>query len=363
MIWTLFIILLLTLLLNYIILKYGFNNLEYKMITDKKTYEIEEKIKITSIFKNKKFLSISFLSVKEIFPEGFNLKSNKYNLLILPFQKVERTYLIKGTSRGKYKLNEVNLELGDFLGFKNKYKTINMEKYITILPKKEKLKNLISSHGSLYGDISIKRWILEDPLMTISVREYTGNEPVKYIHWPSSIKYNDLMVKQFDFTTDNSAEVFLNIESSKPYWKNIDKKAIEKSIIITRSILEEFENEKIPYGFGVNTYLSDNKNSKGIFYYPSFSKNNLNKYLKILGEINYIISSSFEKTLLDIIRLKNTYNTLVIVTPKVFDSYIKPLNSASRIIGRIILITIHNDNLNKLDKNIVTYKGVEEWEY
>lgn len=358
MIWILFIALILIFFFNSISLKYGFLNLEYEMKTAKQVYEIGEEIEITSIIKNKKFLSISFLSVKEVFPEGFNIKSNKYNLIILPFQKVERTYKVKGMQRGKYSLNEVNLELGDFLGFKNKYKTIKIKKNITILPKKEALSNEVSSHGSLYGDISIKRWILEDPLMNIGVREYTGNESIKYIHWPSSVKHNDLMVKQFDYTTDSSAEVFLNIESNKPYWKNIDKKAIEKSIVITRSILEEFEKEKIAYGFGVNTYVNNKGNSKGAFYYPSFSRNSLSKYLKVLAEINYIISNSFEKTLLDIVRLKNTYNTLVIITPKVLDSYIDPLNSASRFIARLVVITIHNDNLNKLDKNIISYKGV-----
>lgn len=358
MIWILFIVLILTLLINEISLKYGFNKLEYEILTDKKVYEIDEEIKITSIIKNKKFLSISFLNVNEVFPDGFNEKKNKYNLFILPYQKVERTYSIKGIRRGKYEIQEVNLELGDFLGFKNIHKTINIGKKITILPKKEKLKNIINAHGSLYGDISIKRWILEDPLMNIGVREYTGNESIKYIHWPSSVKYNNLMVKQFDFTTDNSAEIFLNIESSKPYWKNIDKEAIEKSIIITRSILEEFEKEKVPYGFGVNTYKNNNKNSKGLFYYPSFSKNNLNKYLKVLGEINYIVSNTFEKTIIDIVRLKDTYNTLIIVIPKVFDSYVKPLNNTSKLVKNLILITIYDDNLSKLNKNILKYKGV-----
>lgn len=355
MIWILFIILILTLLLNEISLKYGFNKLEYEVLTDKKVYEIGEEIKITSIIKNKKFLSISFLTVNEVFPEGFNEKNNKYNLFILPYQKVERTYSIKGLSRGKHEIQEVNLELGDFLGFKNIHKTINIGKKIIILPKKESLKNVIDVHGSLYGDISIQRWILEDPLMNIGIREYTGTEPIKYIHWPSSMKTNKLMVTQFDFTTDNSAEIFLNIESSKPYWKNIDIDSIEKAIVITRSILEEFEKEKIPYGFGVNTY--NTKKSKGLFYYPSFSKINLNRYLKILGEINYIISNTFEKTLMEIVKLKDTYSTLVIVTPQVFDSYIDPLNKTSKHVNKLILVTIDDSNLNKLDKNILKYKG------
>ncbi len=67
--------------------------------------------------------------------------------------------------------------------------------------------------GALLGDISVRRWIVDDPpLMTIGIREYTGNEPERYIHWPSSMKHNKLMVKNFDFTTDNSVLIALNMK-------------------------------------------------------------------------------------------------------------------------------------------------------
>ena len=100
---------------------------------------------------------------------------------------------------------------------------------IIIFPQKLDIEKSITPLGSFNGDISVKRWIIDDPLMTIGIREYTGNESERFIHWPSSLKYNSLMVKNFDFTTDNNVLIALNIESMKPYWQCIDEEAIEKA--------------------------------------------------------------------------------------------------------------------------------------
>ncbi len=80
--------------------------------------------------------------------------------------------------------------------------------------------------------------------MTIGIREYTGNEPERYIHWPSSMKYNELMVRNFDFTTDNSVLIALNIETMKPSWEPIEEDLIENCISIARGVMEELEEEK-----------------------------------------------------------------------------------------------------------------------
>ena len=44
------------------------------------------------------------------------------------------------------------------------------------------------------------------------------------------MKYNKLMVKNFDFTTDNSVLVALNTETMKPSWQPIEKDLIESVI-------------------------------------------------------------------------------------------------------------------------------------
>lgn len=351
MIYFLLGIILATLLINWITFKYGFDNLHYSMEVSHKTAEIGEEISITSTLENKKFLSITFLTVEEKFPKGLSMDYHEYSLYILPFQRVKRTYTIRGKERGVYLIKNTTLGLGDFIGIKTIYDERLIDESLVILPKKLDLKKNLVPIGSLNGSVSVRRWIIDDPLMTMGIREYTGYEPQKQIHWASSLKYGNLMVRNYDYTTDNSIIILLNIESIKPFWAGIEKESIETCISMVRGIMEELEEEKIPYGFATNAYGNSTSNSQ--FYYPGLGKNQLNYLLEMLGRINYGISNTFEDFLNDI--AKTNYTTFVVVTPKIFPQYIKPLNNLERSSTKVVLMTLDDTNMEKLNSNIVRY--------
>lgn len=357
MIWFLIGLIIVTCLINKATLYYGFRNLTYKMEVEDRAFEIGEEIEILSIIENKKPLAVSFLKVEEKFLKKLNEESNIYTLFIMPYQRVKRTHKIIGKERGIYRIKDINLELGDFIGFNKSYETITIKKELIILPKKINLKESITPMGSLNGDISVKRWIIDDPLMTIGIREYTGGEPQKYIHWPSSAKYNTLMVKNFDFTTNTSALIVLNIESMKPYWKSIDDDRIEKAITITRAVMEELEDLKIHYGFASNAYNTSPNYVKGHFYHPGLGTNHLYHFLEILGSMGYTISSTFEDTLKDISQKQGNYATVIVITPKVLESYIEPINFLAGTVNRTVVISMDDKYLGNLNKSIIRFRG------
>ena len=353
MTWILAGIILFTAIINKITLKYGFDKLNYNLDVSKKAAEIGEDISVTSTFENNKGLTVTFLQVDERYPKGFNVENYNYTLYILPYQRVKRTYQIVGMERGLYQIKGSSLSLGDFIGFKMLYKNINVGKDIVILPRKIDIKKSLIPMGSLNGDVSVRRWIIDDPNMIIGIRDYTGNEPQKYIHWQSSLKHGKLMVKNFDFTTDNSIIIVLNIETIKPFWMGIEKESIENSISLVRGIMEELESKKIPYGFITNAFGNSSTTSQ--FYYPGLGRNQLSFLLEMLGRINYGISSTFEDLLTEIINRRNSYSTFVVVTPKVFTSYIDKLNKLSKASTKVILISLESINMDKLDKGIIKY--------
>lgn len=358
MIWYLSGLIILTILINKLTLHYGFKNLTYHMELDKRVVEIGEEIKISSIIENKKFLTVSFLKVYEHFPKGFINNSNIYNLFIMPYQRVKRTYNMTVEKRGLYIIDYIYLELGDFIGFKSEKKNMDIKEELIVLPEKIQLNESIVPIGSFSGDVSVKRWIIDDPLMTVGIREYTGNEPQKYIHWPSSKKYGSLMVKNFDFTSDNNVILILNLETMKPSWKPIEEDIIEKAISLTRTIMEEFEEMKIPYGFISNGYNRRSNSRKGYFYHPGLGQNHLNNLLEVLGELSYErIPSSFANTLKNIRRNQSSFTTAVIITPRILDTYIEPINYLNKTINRTVVVSVEEDNLEDLNQNIIKYRS------
>jgi len=357
MIWYLLGLIVFIYLLNRLTLHYGFRNLTYRMEIKKGTAEVGEEIEITSIIENKKPLTVSFLKVHERFPKGFSKMSNIYTLFIMPYQRVRRTYKIYIEKRGFYSIQDVQLELGDFVGFKTEKENVSLEKELIVFPVRAKLENSIAPFGSLNGDVSVKRWILDDPLMTIGIREYTGNEPERFIHWPSSVKYGNLMVKNFDFTTDNSVIVVLNVETMKPCWKPVEEELIEKVISIGRSVMEEFEALRIPYGFTSNAYNVDSSQERGCFYHPSLGQIHLDNLLKTLGKIDYRLPSFFETTLRDVSKRQGNYTTVVIITPRILDTYIESINMLSKSVSRTVVISVEEEHLEKLNNNIIKYRS------
>lgn len=357
MFWFLFGLILLILLVNKLSLDYGFRNLEYKMDIGKSLVEIGEEIPIRSSLENRKPLTISFLKVEERFPEEFNEERNVYTIFIMPYQRVVRKYKIRGEKRGLHKIKKVLLEIGDFSGFGHSYQELDINEEVVVLPEKFELQDIILPLGDLYGEISVNRWIIDDPLMTVGIREYTSQDPQKYIHWPSSARHNQLMVKEFDFTTDNSMMILLNIESAKPYWKNIEIKKIERSIEIARALIEECEREKISYSFATNAFNNSSRFNKGFSYPKGLGEAHKMRCLEVLGRINYIIADEFESLLGDISKRQGSYTTVAIISPKIFPSYVGPINRLNKNVTKTLLISLEEENLDKLSKNIPTFRG------
>lgn len=356
MIWVLLGLIGLTYLLNYLVLAYGFDRLTYRMELATSVFEPGEEIEITSIVENRKLLTVSYLEVHEFFPDGFSKKCNSYPLFIMPYQRVRRTYKVTGEKRGLHNIGELHLKLGDFIGFKSEHKYLKEEREIIILPRKADLAQDLVPVGALTGDVSVRRWIVDDPLMTIGIREYTGTEPQRYIHWPSSLRYGDLMVKNFDFTTDNSVMVILNIETMKPCWRPVEEGIIEEAISLARTVIEEFEEQRIPYGFASNAH-NDSEQRRGFLYHPGLGQGHLNQFLETLGRIHYRIPSFFELTLRDIRRMQGNYTTAVIITPRILDTYIEPINLLNKSVSRTVVISVEGEHLEELDAGIFKYRS------
>lgn len=356
MIWYVLGLLALTSVINHLALSFGFNRLTYHLTIEAKDYEIGEEIPISSVVENNKLLAVSYLRIDEFFPPHFSAAKNVYSLFILPFQRVKRTYRIQARKRGLHKISKAWLELGDFVGFKFELREVVMNEEIVVLPKKLELAESITPLGPFGGDISVRRWIIDDPLMTIGIREYTGNEPQRFIHWPSSVKYGSLMVKNFDFTSDNSVLVVLNVETTKPRWKPIEEELIDETVSLARGVLEEFQELNIPYGLTTNAY-NEQSGDWDYYYHAGLGAGHLSDLLHTLGIIHFRVPGFFENTLRDIRRKKGNYTTVVIVTLRILESYPEPINLLAQTVPRTVVIAVKDENMDALGENIIKYRG------
>ncbi len=193
------------------------------------------------------FFPILYINFFEYMPDGAVIAGKEDNfemhsLFLLPHRSFAHTILFTLPKRGVYKSGKYLVQTGDFLGFSSRTVSGEIRADLTVMPKRCADEPVLKILGGYIGDISVRRFILEDPVLTVGYLDYTGREPMKKISWTHSAKAGRLMVKNSDFTVDANAAVVLNMASGSEEEK-------EKSFEIVRTVCERLEQERIPYQF------------------------------------------------------------------------------------------------------------------
>ena len=121
-----------------------------------------------------------------------------------------RTWL---TSRGGFNLGPTRITSGDPFGIFRVTRVLPATTRLVVLPMQFQMEQFISPTGLLPGGKAIRRKSLDITPHASGIREYVPGDPMKRIHWPTSIRRETLMVKEFE--QDPQAEVWLFIDSHR----------------------------------------------------------------------------------------------------------------------------------------------------
>lgn len=196
---------------------------------------------------------------------------------LLPRQQLRRQIPITFSTRGRYVFEDLHISCGDFLGLKEAEKTCGSFQEIVVPPKPLDVPSFNTLIGGFLGDISARRFILEDPVLTLGYREYTGSESMKQISWSQSARLGKLMVKQNDYTVDPSVSVLLNVET------DLESKdaPLEACLRAARTVCAILEEKGIRYSFSSNAMLLGKKHdNSGV---TGLGRRHFGAILEVLG--------------------------------------------------------------------------------
>ena len=151
-------------------------NLFYEYKYDTRLAEPGERITFTSKIINAWRFPVAYINVSEQLPEGAvieNGTTNRYGYRLFLFPKKSHTHETHLTfsRRGVYRNGRCFLETGDFLGFQAKVRNIDITSDLVIMPKRSEDEYVIKTLGGFLGDISVRRFIIEDPVLNIGYRD------------------------------------------------------------------------------------------------------------------------------------------------------------------------------------------------
>jgi uncharacterized protein (DUF58 family) len=121
-----------------------------------------------------------------------------------------RTWL---TNRGGFPLGPTTITARDPFGIFRVSRTLPATASLVVLPMIFPLAEFLTPPGLLPGGKAIRRKSIDITPHASGVREYVPGDPMKRIHWPTSVRRGQLMVKEFE--QDPQAEVWLFLDTHK----------------------------------------------------------------------------------------------------------------------------------------------------
>ena len=167
-----------------------------------------------------------------------------HHFYLLPHRKFSGKLCFCVKERGLFDFGKYYLESGDFLGLRPVMRSNEVGLRIICTAKTCETPAFETLGGEL-GNVSVRRFILDDPSLLVGYRDYTGREPMKQISWNQTAKTGRLMVRQNDHTTDRIAMVIVNMDPSHPPY-------MERCLELTRTVCEKLEAARIPYALQSN---------------------------------------------------------------------------------------------------------------
>jgi uncharacterized protein (DUF58 family) len=165
-----------------------------------------------------------------------------------------RTWLFR---RGGYKLGPTRLISGDPFGLFRAEKIFPAEHSLVVLPTIYEISSFLSPPGLLPGGQVIRRKAQDITPHASGVREYVPGDPMKRIHWPTTARRGQLLVKEFE--QDPQAEVWLFLDAQRIVHAEKSSKASESfgdSWMLDRRPKFELPLSSLEYAISITASLA-----------------------------------------------------------------------------------------------------------
>lgn len=248
------------LLIQYFLAGFQRTQLRYEYKFDRLLAEPGQEITMTSTVKNFGRLPLFYVRLAEYFVRDVRVdpkkkQRGKYNrsgeyrtdtsFMLMPYRQYSASLQFSLPHRGVFEVGKYYLQNGDYLGVSAYVHSGELDQKIVVMPERCENADILRVLGGYLGDISVRRFLLEDPILTVGARDYTGHEPLKSIAWVQSARTGKTLVKQYDHTVEANATVLLNLQGGTDAER-------EECLRMTRTVCEELERKRITYDFYTN---------------------------------------------------------------------------------------------------------------
>jgi uncharacterized protein (DUF58 family) len=162
---------------------------------------------------------------------------------LLPMQKITRKLSFVGKKRGYYAIENADVSAYDYFFHKGYYAAFPQSAHLYVYPRPVDTRRLGLLTRAISGMMVSQNRLFPDPFEFSGIREYRRDDPMNRINWKASARTGELMVNQFDATTEYHVTILLDLDD--PYILKHEA-LLEESIRITAGLSAQLIRAKMP---------------------------------------------------------------------------------------------------------------------
>jgi uncharacterized protein (DUF58 family) len=254
--------------------RYCLRGLSYTRSLEQTRAFFGEEVRLTVEIVNDKPLPLAWIEVEDVVP-GYgmtflpdhsgpsHIPGRRLLTMLMSvrwYERVRRHYRVQCNARGMHAFGPATLRTGDVFGLASQEMEVRGEDYLLVYPRIVSLEQLRLPTGNPFGDVAQRRkWLFEDPLRTVGVREYRPGDSPRRLHWKATARAPDqaLQVKLFEPTTSHRLLVLLNVSTVTQNWswQGYDPEALEAAITTAASVAQWAVERGYLVGLAANARL------------------------------------------------------------------------------------------------------------
>ncbi|MEO3945672.1 DUF58 domain-containing protein [Gorillibacterium sp. CAU 1737] len=231
-----------------------------------------EEVELIETLTNRKLVPLPWLRVESMIPAGLvfrrqanldmssgQLYQNHRSLFsLMAYTRIVRTHRVHCEARGFYHLNSVTLSAGDLLGIPAGVKVLSTSAVLLVYPRLVELSGVEMESSSYQGEVSVRRWLIDDPFLVSGVREYRYGDAFNRVNWKATARSGRLQVHERDHTADPHLVLLVNLEVGEHMWGAVtDPTMVERGLSLAASLAADAIHKGMTVGFQSNGWLID----------------------------------------------------------------------------------------------------------
>lgn len=248
--------------------------------------------------------------------------------------------------RGRYNLGPTTIVGSDLLGIFQRSKDSGDLHPVTVYPAPVELPNFAIPPADLPGEGRYRRRTHFVTPNASSVREYSFGDGFNRIHWPSSAKTGQLMVKEFELDPASEIWLMLDLHADAQAGEGLESTE-EYGVTLAASIAKKYLDPNRSIGF--ITY-----GENYVLLKPDRGAHQLSRIMEALAVAKAKGPAPLHSFIASESRRFGKYTTLIVVTPSSDDKWISSAQNLIRRGAKIAVVLLESSSFGGSDSPLLS---------